>query len=144
MSKKNCGFLNDYPNTLPEHILKLFEIDWGFELPVDYRNFLLLHNGGEPTLPYFNFKENPDDGSDVRAFLSLYPSKHTNLLAHIKTFEDRYPKGFFPIGFDSSGNLILIAIKGKERGVIYFWDHETENIEVIRDNFIQFLSSLKE
>lgn len=144
MSKKRCEFLNDYPNSLPEHVLKLLEMDWGFSLPLEYRKFLLEHNGGEPTSSFFNFKEKGEDGSDVRAFLSLYPTKDTNLLAHIKTFKDRYPRGFFPIGFDSFGNLILIAVTGQERGGIYFWDHENENTALLADNFDQFISELQE
>ena len=145
---------NDHPGTLPEYILKVLEKYWGFGLPKDYRNFLLKHNGGEPSPSYFNFKYDENDGSDVRFFLGIYPDEDNDLLNHLKIYESRISKKMFPIAYDSCGNLICISVKGDDRGKIYFWDHEIaavdkkepnyKNLTLIADSFNEFTNSLRE
>lgn len=142
----------DHPDTLPEHILKVLELYWGFGLPMEYRSFLLKHNGGEPVEDIFNFKDDKENGSDVRFFLGIYPDEHRNLLEYLKTYNGRIPKNLFPIAYDSCGNLICISTMGSDRGKIYFWDHEMEayeveepdysNLTLIADSFDEFLNSL--
>lgn len=144
----------DHPGTLPDHILKVLEKYWGFGLPKGYRDFLLKHNGGEPTPDYFNFKHDVNDGSDVRFFLGIYPDEHNDLLNHLQIYKSRVPDNIFPIAYDSGGNLICISVKGPDRGKVYFWDHEMEaadgeepsydNLTLISDSFEEFLNSLHE
>lgn len=144
----------DHPGTLPEYILKVLERYWEFSLPKEYRNFLLKHNGGEPSFDCFNFKNDKNDGSDVRFFLGIYPDQHNDLLNHIKTYKERLPKNIFPIAYDSCGNLICISVMEPDRGKIYFWDHEREadsaqgevpdysNLTLMSDSFDEFIASL--
>jgi hypothetical protein len=51
---------------------------------------------------------------------------------------------------DQCGNLILLSVKGSDRGMIYCWDHEREvepanynNLSVISDSFDEFIAGLK-
>ena len=145
---------SDHPGTLPEPILSVLERYWGFSLPKEYRNFLLEHNGGEPNVDCFNFKNDKEDGSDIRCFLGIYPDQHNDLLDHIKTYKDRLPSNLFPIAYDSCSNLICISVTEPDRGKIYFWDHEVEadpsqdevpdysNLTLIADSFNEFLEGL--
>lgn len=144
----------DHPGTLSEPVLKALEIYWGFGLPKDYRAFLIKHNGGSPTIDYFNFKDDKNDGSDIRYFLGIYPDEYRNLLGFLKIYNERLPNNIFPIGYDSGGNLICISVKGPDRGKIYFWNHEMEadpaqgevpdysNLTLIADSFDEFINSL--
>lgn len=143
---------NQHPRTLPEPILKALEGYWGINLPQPFRSFLIQTNGGEPKNALFNFK-NEKEGSDVRAFLGIYPDPPINLLAFLKTYRNRIPDNTFPIAYDSFGNLILISVKNADRGKIYFWDHEREagdgeipdysNLTLIADSFDDFINNLK-
>ena len=136
---------------IPEHILKSLEMYWDINFPKSYRDFLLKYNGGEAEKREFKFKEG-EHGSDIRSFLGIYPDKHNNLLSYLKSYRGRIPENFFPIGYDSCGNLILISVKNKDRGKIYFWDHEMEadegetpdysNLTLIADSFDEFIEGL--
>lgn len=149
------NMLNTRPNTLPEHILKVLEVYWGFNLPSVYRNFLIKNNGGEPEKDVFCFKEKKT-GSDIRSFLCIFPDNNSNLLNYIKTYKGRIPDNMFPIAYDSFGNLILIGVKNPNRGKIYFWDHDMEtdpsqgekpdysNMTLIADSFEEFIDGLYE
>ena len=142
-----------HPGTLSDQILKVLERYWELKLPDPYRNFLLLNNGGEPKTSYFSFK-NGNGGSDVRFFLGIYPDKDNDLLNHLKIYKGRLPQNVFPIAYDSGGNLILISVKGPDRGKVYFWDHEMEsgegeepdysNLTLIADSFTEFIENLKD
>jgi hypothetical protein len=144
----------NHKNSLPEHILKVLEKYWDISLPKEYRSFLIHHNGGEPEKSCFNFKDQKKEGSDVRFFLGIYPDNDRDLLNKIKIYENRIPKNTFPIACDSFGNLIIISVKNKDRGKIYFWDHEMEanteageiadytNLTLIADSFDEFINGL--
>jgi hypothetical protein len=90
----------------------------GARLPRDYKHFLLRHNGGRPEPAYI-----------VNAVLSMFYSidakeKTDDLLANVRRMRRYLPDGVIPIASDTFGNEICLAIKGKSRGKVYFWDHE--------------------
>ncbi len=76
------------------------------------------------------------------------------MLSYLKNYSGRIPNSFFPIAYDSCGNLICIPVKGPDRGKVYFWDHEMEaaddeepsydNLTLIADSFEDFFNSLHE
>ncbi len=124
----------------------------GLQLPRDYRDFLLRHNGGYPEPDGFQFKNSPD-GSSVDRFLGLDVGEHSNIEKYLVTYRDRVPEGFFPIAHDPGGNLVLIGVKGKYTGKVFFWDHEDEadgyppdmsNMHLVADSFSEFLRGLYE
>jgi hypothetical protein len=138
-----------------EKILQAIEEFWEIsKLPEDYRNFLLEHNGGIPLKKIFFLK----DGSDaigVDEFFGIIKGLNTNfsnLLFKQKYSGDRVPSNMLPIGRESLGNLILLSVKGPDRGKIYFWDHEKEspegvipdysNLTLIADSFEEFFDNL--
>lgn len=118
-----------------EAAIACFESNVGFQLPQDYREFLLRSNGGEPVNPVFRFlaSDGPYTDSAVRYFFSI-SDKLTFSLAHkygIYSGAGRIAKEMLPIAADSGGNLVLLALAGPDAGKVFFWDHE---IEALVDN----------
>lgn len=131
----------------------------GIVLPIDYRSFLLDHNGGRPRPAVFRFKKSPGRYADscVDWFLAIYDGEHDNFESYYETYkrdQQRLPAEIVPIAHDPGGNLICIAITGPCNGAVYFWDHENEaedgqvptygNVHLIANSFSEFLSSLSE
>src|SRR4051812_42105268 len=104
-----------------EAALSAFESRHALQLPADYRQFLLAHNGGKP-VPRYAFS------TDVRFFYGIHSGPHwASLESHIKIFEGRIPPGHIAINSDSGGNQWVLSANGETAGRVYFWDHEQES-----------------
>ncbi|WP_010299799.1 SMI1/KNR4 family protein [Candidatus Odyssella thessalonicensis] len=140
--------------TLSKETLECLERFWEFNLPKTYKVFLLEKNGGFPKEKHFNFK-GQDEGSVLQAFLGITLNEDLDLLETLKVYNGRIPTWSFPIAYDTFGNLILLSVKGPDRGKIYFWDHEMEadpaqgevpdysNLTLIADSFNEFINNLR-
>jgi hypothetical protein len=138
---------------LNESVLSAIEEFWGFGLPKSYRKFLLETNGGIPSNGYFYFYKKKDR-SFITSFFGVVKDFNNNILIKEKYANNRVPGNMLPIGRDVYGNLILISVKNKDRGKIYFWDHEMEanteageiadyrNLILISDSFDEFMNGL--
>lgn len=143
---------SDTGGALDNKFLKSLEKTWVFKLPKDYREFLLKYNGGKPSSNCFSFSDDETDGSVIQSFFGIHGMDNYDLLYEYQNvYKDRIPDNCFPIACDSFGNLILISVKGPDRGKIYFWDHEEEayedvpdysNLTLIADSFDEFLDGL--
>ena len=123
---------------------------WGYALPKSYRNFLLEGSkiGDKKS---FAFKDK-FDGSCLSDFLRIEKDFNNNILLKQKYAGTRFPNNFLPIARDVYGNFILLSVKNKDRGKIYFWDHEMEadegetpdysNLTLIADSFDEFIEGL--
>ncbi|MDH5640371.1 MAG: SMI1/KNR4 family protein [Nitrospira sp.] len=95
-----------------------FEDAIGGRLPAAYRRFLLKYNGGRPK-PYYTHE------LALSIFYGIKPTKKMyDLLVNCRRMQKWLPKDVIPIGQDTFGNEICLAVKGKNRGKLYFWDHE--------------------
>jgi hypothetical protein len=127
------------------------------KLPEEYRRFLLAQNGGRPNPAVFDFigDGGRSENSRVHFFLSIYDGKYSNFEIVFKIFKiraKRIPTELIPIAHDSFGNQICLAISGKHKGAVFFWDHENENpegnepwwnnIHLIKPSLQEFLDSL--
>ena len=136
-------------------ILSAIEQYWGFKLPKDYREFIINYNGGVTKKKYFKSK-NGDKEAILDYLFGLINDFNNdismNLLMDFKDVGGRYPSSMIPIGDTVGGDRILLSIKNKDRGKIYFWDHEIEseedeepdysNLTLIADNFDEFINGL--
>lgn len=119
------------------------------EFPREYRAFLLTHNGGRPVPDTFQMSGRFEM---VDRFLGIHEGEHDNLLDYVRAYEGRLPPELLPIAHDAFGNLLCLAVRGPERGRVYFWDHEWEPapgespghevLTRVADNFEAFLESL--
>jgi len=127
----------------------------GYGLPEEYRAFLKKHNGGYAEGENaFRYKHERGPYTDSR-INHLFPvtNEFGSLAEQYLRFsrEGRIPKKLLPFANDAFGNLICISLAGKDRGAVYFWDHENEpdegekefhNIHLIADTFAEFVSGL--
>ncbi len=132
--------------------LEQVEKAYGIKLPLQYRRFLLAHNGGQPVPNQLHFKnmQGRDTDSIVDWFLAIYDGEidsFEDYFGNYKVDENRLPEALVPIAHDPGGNLVCICIYGKDEGAVYFWDHEHElggnNIHLIADSFDEFLAGLR-
>lgn len=137
-----------------------FEKAIGTQLPQEYKNYLLSHQGGHPTLDVFRVRwsgQNWAEGNEINSvawMFSIYNGKDENLLDYYETHHGRIPKDTLPIARDPGGNLILIGISGDNNGKIFFWQREYEvdlekglpadysNIGFVANSFNEFIDSL--
>lgn len=126
---------------IEDHQVTSFEQLIGYKLPVDYRDFLLRHNGGVPHPNIFKTR-NKKYESDVQSLYGLgsLPS-HCSLEHHYPLLKDRLPKSYLAIGNDSLGNFFLLDLK---KSTIKFFDHEIERAYLIDTSFSAFLNNLYE
>jgi hypothetical protein len=138
--------------SVSETELREFEKAQNLELPKDYREFLLAHNGGKPKPAKFNVLiDNFKNTSRVMRFLGLHNSEYYSLSKYLKIYSKRIPYQLLPIATELSVDLICLSVHGNDYGVVYFWDHDWEvtdqepnyeNVHFMADSFTTFLSSL--
>jgi len=142
-----------------DEAIKTIEEKFGIALPVEYRNFLLSHNGGRVTPAVFRFKKQSGKYADscVDWFLAIYDGEFDNFESYFETYkldQQRLPPELVPIAHDPGGNLICISVSGSQKGAVFFWDHENEcdigetptfaNVHLIADSFSMFLAGLED
>ena len=137
---KNAG------SPLQEADLKAFEAEFDIALPSEYREFLLLYNGGDPKPDTFNYQGRLGiNASDLRHFRSI-----DELAIPVQNIRDgkiipSMPQNFIPIGHDSGGNAICISTSSHDLGEIYFWEHdvgEIDHIHLVANSFNEFVANL--
>lgn len=135
---------------LTESDLAAFEERLHIKLPQDYRNFLLVNNGGKPRLKTFPIQNNPSDThAYIEYFLCICEDDIYDLSIWIRRYRHRVPMQMIPIAIDPGGNLICLTISGENPNKLYFWDHENEveqgsqpwdkNLYFIANNFTELI-----
>lgn len=141
-------------NSIGEADVLILEKKLGVTLPVDYREFLLQHNGGRPT----EFLMNGPFGK--LAINDLYGiGKEEGRVGDIATtfefFDGRIPKGFISIGDNAGGDKVLLGTDEAGVNGVFFFDHENEpanpnipweefpNLYKLADSFNDFLEALQ-
>ena len=113
-------------------------------LPEDYKDFLLMHNGGRPEPNAL-----PEVGTDVQWLFGMVEEPAwASLFDALDTYEGRIPAWYMPIGTDSGGNLYIMSLFEENKGVIALWWHEEEaeengseyfdNLTHVADSFSEF------
>ncbi|MBK8492221.1 MAG: SMI1/KNR4 family protein [Saprospirales bacterium] len=95
--------------------LKQFEKSNSFQLPEDYKQFLLKYNGGTPLKPYLKEKD-----TNISCFFGLADEPDWFSLTNvIEDLAGRIPGSFIPIADDSFGKLILKSLALENYGEIF-------------------------
>lgn len=143
-----------------------FEKHIGHELPQEYREFLLNHNGGRPVPDAFTLTA---DGREPEEDLVMcfFPLRNLSLgavevkaMEELRTwplhcawddlqndlenlYETELDPPILPIGTDGSGNYIGLVLSGDRAGAVVFLDHETAEDWTLAPSFNAFVDSLR-
>ncbi len=106
------------------------ESSLGCKLPTEFRNFLLSVNGGRPNpdcvrvpgVPYI-------DNVGVGTLFHLQATKPgmDEITYEVQRTNQLLPKGHLPIG--GSSDLFTISLSPKTFGAVYWWNHDTEELD---------------
>jgi cell wall assembly regulator SMI1 len=134
--------------------IDVFEARVGVSLPRPYREWLLKHNGGQPSPSGFRYngEVGPYTDGNVAWFYAIYDGGISNLEIEFLVYKvdaNRLPQNLIPIATDPFGNQIVLSVAGADVGKVYFWDHEEEpippsyaNCHLIADSFDEFIEGL--
>ncbi len=120
--------------------IQAFEALVGNPLPAIYREFLLQTNGGRPKpfqFQYLSHKSEKLTKSGVDTFFHLGKGEH-NLQSEFQrsTKDNILPKGYLPIAYDSFGDLICLALDGKDQGAVKWIPTDMGLLEYGSDGFV--------
>lgn len=134
--------------------LRLLEKEIAAVLPPEYKNFLLEHNGGKPTIRRYITVDRKVESS----LMYLYPlsDKTTpNLMEKFDYYNHMIPKNLLSIGKTPKKSQVCISISGDDYGSVYHWDLEDQEyiegpiinptykyMKLIAKNFDEFINSL--
>lgn len=136
-----------HPKIRDEDIVT-FELRHNVKFPADYREFMLEYNGGNFTGNYFQSPSGIE--FVIQKIYSLGEGGHRDLNVHY--MQDDCPKayanGIIVIGRDVGGGCLLLAMRGKESGTIYYLDDEellrpSSGYVKIAESFSEFMDGLK-
>lgn len=109
--------------------IRKFEQSIGAELPTEYRSFLRSQNGGWPNPPFVEtpgipYIANVHVGFIYGLYSSVRPGE--SLSWGIRVHSAVLPPGHLPIALGS--DLFTLSLK-KKFGCVYFWNHESDQID---------------
>ncbi len=118
----------DSHTSIGEVDLHSVEENIGFELPVEYKSFLLKHNGGRPILDSVRHENQHFDY--VGYFYAIRgETYHDDLLRQIGELKGMIPDGYLPIAESPGGDVFCISLKKPTKGAVFHWDHEEANYD---------------
>lgn len=117
--------------------------------PESYRDFLKAHNGGCPDTNSYATSNRETEG-EIRLFLGITETEYKGLSQYFLAYRERMPPEYFPIAYDSGGNLLCLR---ETDGHVFYWNHDWEaedgesptyeNLHLIAPDFKTFLQMLK-
>lgn len=131
------------------------------KFPNEFKNFIVENNGGIPEqdmlFDFYDEVSETENTSVIRRFFSIYDDERDenryDLVKIYKTMviEKAISDRLIPIADDPAGNPICLSISEKDFGVVYYLNHEFEDVDTgfliqskISDDFSQFLKDLYE
>lgn len=111
-----------------------FERKFNFKFPDEYRECVLKYNGGRPSKKVFDTEKVKE-----REIKSLLSFNHNDLETMWFVNDCNDTSLYIAFATDSAGNLICFNASDSS---IVFIEHETNVIEKVSDNFVNFIGSL--
>ena len=110
-----------------------YETLTGVLLPDDLKAAIIRHNGGRPSLKYYDIPTEKD--KEFKALLSFNRNDIENVFAFYPL--DSANGKLVPIASDPAGNLFVI-----KEGKIFLWLHESDTMLFLAESFSAFLEAL--
>jgi hypothetical protein len=143
--------INSYGIGNIENIKKIVE-EFGINLPQDYKDFLLLHNGADIAEGIFYVKDLKEKilmGGFFGVKLDSDPNS-VDLIYQNREYGDDIPENSLIIGSDPGSGWILLIFDGENDGIWYydhscFFEQSTDELNTyfICETFTEFLEMLK-
>lgn len=119
----------------------------GGKLPTDYREFLLLYNGGSPTPDTIDIPEAPGTPTDVQVCFGIGRAVQSSDLSwNLSLINERCP-GYhmLPIACDSGGNLFCLKYEHGIVSKVIYCDLESLNCKyyTVAPSFTEFVGKLR-
>ncbi|UUC46482.1 ankyrin repeat domain-containing protein [Flavobacterium cerinum] len=124
-----------FKDIIEEDLLDL-EKNIHFELPKEYKDFLLKYNGGRPNPNVFRTKKGEYE-TDIQFFFGITTGIY-DILDNFHRLDDLDGK-YIGIAIDSGGSLILMNLDSSE---IYYYDTDIAELFLISESFEAFLKGL--
>jgi len=133
--------------------IKDLESKYDFIFPYEYKNFLLKHNGGEPSHKYFTTR-NGKIHEIISRFFPIDINDKFSLQSEIEeiTLEKELPADLIPIAITpGESDRVVLCISGENYGKVYHWswgaqedncEPSYEFVEIVADSFNEFLDML--
>lgn len=142
-----------------------FEAMIRHSLPMDYRRFLLEHNGGSPRPDAFTFNLFGRDEEDI--VMCFFPMRDLKIaeveveeLGELRTwpvhcawndlqhdlvhlYQNKLDNPLLPIGTDGSGNYFCLVLSGDQKDTVLFVEHENLETYRLANNFDDFIQTLR-
>ena len=116
------------------NIFNTIKEKYNMEVPKELQNYIIEFNGGMPE-PYC-FDTNNRKGCVFHSLFSYNKEDNFNIFFILTDFNY---KNLLPFASDASGNILCIDLLNK---TIKYIDHETEEIEIIKNSLDEFLNSI--
>ena len=110
-----------------------YETLTGVPLPDDLKTAIIEHNGGYPSLKYYDLPTEKD--KEFKALLSFNRNDIENVFAFYPI--DSENGKIVPFASDPAGNLFVI-----KEGKIFLWLHESDTTVFLAESFSAFLETL--
>ena len=117
----------------------------GFNIPEEYRDFLLRNNGGKPIPNAVKYEGEYFDY--VACFYGArFNTYADDIFRNVEEYNEYILPHYLPIADSPSGNVYCLSLKSTDFGAVYCWDHETANYggEPWEENMIKLAGSLNE
>ena len=132
--------ISKFDTTNIEQKIVGFESKYNIKLPNQYRQFMLRYNGGYT--PETILKVGPRREENVSCFYGFGMGEEYGLDEHCWLME-WIRHGFLPIADEFFGNEYVLGITSRNYGKVYFFDHEEQMVEQVRNSFKDFIASCK-
>ena len=123
--------------------LDAFEQRVGVRLPIEYRSFLKMHNGGRVEPSTLCMEAGAYSTGHIQYFLSIGPPM--NVEPKWEMFKDparaRMPPEHIPIAKCEGGDYLTLVVDGPKRGQIFYWNHEEEADEAYTYDNLYFVAA---
>jgi hypothetical protein len=102
----------------PAEDIERLEQRVGRPLPGSYKDFLRRQDGGQLQ----------DNNEAVNEIFGVGPDAPdwANMWKKLDTYAGRLPTWLLPVASDGAGNLFALSLRDRDKGSVWFWDHERE------------------
>jgi hypothetical protein len=145
---------------ITEYDVLRFEQAVGCRLPEDYREFLLIFNGGQTSLDQvvFPIDDSGNDTTILNSFCKLNSPQGNLEKTHDRLKnDDEFPRDLLVIGYDDGGSRVCLVIHGDRRGEIWFndrldphepkrrlaWYDRKRDFKKLANSFTEFIQMLR-